>query len=45
MPDVALMKAFVDDAFAELKRRCAEKWAERRAGTGEEERERGLREI
>lgn len=24
MPDVALMKAFVDDAFAELKRRCAE---------------------
>jgi hypothetical protein len=28
MPDVALMKAFVDDAFAELKRRCAEKSAE-----------------
>src|ERR1700722_19344403 len=28
MPDVALMKAFVDDAFAELKRRCAEKAAE-----------------
>jgi diacylglycerol O-acyltransferase len=28
MPDVALMKAFVDDAFAELKRRCAEKMAE-----------------
>ncbi len=25
MPDVALMKAFVDDAFAELKRRCVEK--------------------
>jgi hypothetical protein len=29
MPDVALMKAFVDDAFAELKRRCAEKSAEK----------------
>jgi hypothetical protein len=28
MPDVALMKAFVDDAFAELKRRCAERSAE-----------------
>jgi WS/DGAT C-terminal domain len=28
MPDVALMKAFVDDAFADLKRRCAEKSAE-----------------
>jgi hypothetical protein len=28
MPDVALMKAFVDDAFAEMKRRCAEKAAE-----------------
>ena len=28
MPDVALMKAFVDDAFAELKRRCVEKSAE-----------------
>ena len=27
MPDVALMKAFVDDAFAELKRRCAERSA------------------
>jgi hypothetical protein len=27
MPDVALMKAFVDDAFAEMKRRCAEKTA------------------
>jgi hypothetical protein len=25
MPDVALMKAFVDDAFEELKRRCAAK--------------------
>src|SRR5271156_876610 len=25
MPDVALMKAFVDDAFAELKRRCVQK--------------------
>jgi len=31
MPDVALMKAFVDDAFAELKRRCAEKSAEQAA--------------
>jgi diacylglycerol O-acyltransferase / wax synthase len=31
MPDVALMKAFVDDAFAELKRRCAEKSAEKAA--------------
>jgi len=29
MPDVALMKAFVDDAFEELKRRCAEKSAEK----------------
>ena len=29
MPDVALMKAFVDDAFAEMKRRCAEKSAEK----------------
>jgi diacylglycerol O-acyltransferase / wax synthase len=29
MPDVALMKAFIDDAFAELKRRCAEKSAEK----------------
>jgi len=29
MPDVALMKAFVDDAFAEMKRRCAEKTAEK----------------
>lgn len=29
MPDVTLMKAFVDDAFAELKRRCAEKTAEK----------------
>jgi diacylglycerol O-acyltransferase len=29
MPDVALMKAFVDDSFAELKRRCAEKSAEK----------------
>ena len=29
MPDVALMKAFVDDAFAELKRRCAEISADR----------------
>jgi diacylglycerol O-acyltransferase / wax synthase len=28
MPDVALMKAFVDDSFAEMKRRCAEKAAE-----------------
>ncbi len=28
MPDVALMKAFVDDAFAELKRRCVEHSAE-----------------
>jgi diacylglycerol O-acyltransferase / wax synthase len=28
MPDVALMKAFADDAFAELKQRCAEKSAE-----------------
>jgi WS/DGAT/MGAT family acyltransferase len=27
MPDVALMKAFVDDAFAELKQRCAEQSA------------------
>lgn len=27
MPDVALMKAFVDEAFAELKRRCEEKLA------------------
>jgi WS/DGAT/MGAT family acyltransferase len=27
MPDVALMKAFVDEAFAELKRRCAEQSA------------------
>jgi hypothetical protein len=27
MPDVALMKAFVDDSFAELKQRCAEKSA------------------
>jgi hypothetical protein len=25
MPDVALMKAFVDDAFEELKARCAAK--------------------
>jgi diacylglycerol O-acyltransferase len=25
MPDVALMKAFVDDVFAELKRRCVQK--------------------
>jgi hypothetical protein len=25
MPDVALMKVFVDDAFEELKRRCAAK--------------------
>src|ERR1700687_4152231 len=35
MPDVALMKVFVDDAFAELKRRCAAKAArasERDAG-------------
>ena len=35
MPDVALMKAFVDDAFEELKRRCAAKSApgvERDAG-------------
>ena len=29
MPDVALMKAFVDDAFAELKRRCVEHSAEK----------------
>jgi hypothetical protein len=29
MPDVALMKAFVDDAFAEMKRRCAEQSAEK----------------
>ena len=29
MPDVALMRAFVDDAFAEMKRRCAEKSAEK----------------
>jgi len=36
MPDVALMKVFVDDAFAELKRRCAEKAAPR------SERESGL---
>ena len=41
MPDVALMKAFVEDAFSELKRRCAEKTAEqaepepeRRSATG-----------
>jgi WS/DGAT/MGAT family acyltransferase len=27
MPDVALMKSFVDDAFAELKQRCAEQSA------------------
>jgi diacylglycerol O-acyltransferase len=27
MPDVALMKAFVDDAFTELKQRCAEQSA------------------
>ena len=31
MPDVALMKAFVDDAFGELKRRCVEKSAARAA--------------
>jgi len=29
MPDVALMKAFVDDAFAELKRRCVGHSAEK----------------
>jgi diacylglycerol O-acyltransferase / wax synthase len=29
MPDVALMKAFVDDSFAELKRRCAEQSADK----------------
>jgi WS/DGAT/MGAT family acyltransferase len=29
MPDVALMKAFVDDAFAELKRRCVEHSAQK----------------
>jgi len=29
MPDIALMKAFVDDAFAELKRRCVEHSAEK----------------
>ncbi len=29
MPDVALMKAFVDDAFAELKRRCVGDSAEK----------------
>ena len=38
MPDVALMKAFVDDAFAEMKRRCAEKAAE----SAEQEPERQL---
>jgi diacylglycerol O-acyltransferase / wax synthase len=38
MPDVALMKAFVDDAFAEMKRRCAEKSAE----SAEQEPERQL---
>jgi diacylglycerol O-acyltransferase / wax synthase len=36
MPDVALMKAFVDDAFEELKRRCAERASPR------SEREAGL---
>jgi len=29
MPDVALMKAFIDEAFAELKRRCVEHSASR----------------